>query len=96
MVTIVRLRVEFTDRTVVAAVDTDGEDGSSDVAGAITDGETVSDPNRASTMLDANDAGAYLSEVDATIRTGPTGTNVNDVAVVIVPGRGKRGGARRE
>ncbi|QIO24829.1 glycerate kinase [Haloarcula sp. JP-L23] len=70
---------------VVAAVDTDGEDGSSDVAGAIADAATVSDHRWAREALLANDAGSYLSEAGATIETGPTGTNVNDVVVLVVP-----------
>lgn len=70
---------------VVAAVDTDGEDGSSDVAGAIVDNQTVTDITEARAHLAANDAGTYLSEVGATIQTGPTGTNVNDIIVVVVP-----------
>ncbi|WP_313693516.1 glycerate kinase type-2 family protein [Halorarum halobium] len=79
----------LTEQAVVAAVDTDGEDGSSDVAGAIADHGTVGDADRAraSEHLDANDAGTYLSPIGATIRTGPTGTNVNDVMVAVVPER---------
>jgi len=71
---------------VLAAVDTDGEDGSSDAAGALVDGATVSDGDRerAADHLGANDAGTYLAEVGATIETGPTGTNVNDVVVLVV------------
>lgn len=71
---------------VLAAVDTDGEDGSSDAAGAIVDGTTVvdGDRERARQRLDASDAGTYLAEVGATIETGPTGTNVNDVVVMVV------------
>ncbi|MFB6141203.1 MAG: glycerate kinase [Halosimplex sp.] len=71
---------------VLAAVDTDGEDGSSDVAGALVDGTTVADGERerAQEFLDANDAGTYLAEVGATIETGPTGTNVNDVVAMVV------------
>lgn len=79
--------LELDGSTVVAAVDTDGEDGSSNVAGAIADAETVTNPNRARKHLDRNDAGTYLSDVDATIQTGPTGTNVNDVVVAVVPER---------
>lgn len=79
--------LELTERAVVAAVDTDGEDGSSDVAGAIAGPETVTDPDRARTSLAENDAGTYLSSVDATIRTAPTGTNVNDIVVMVVPKR---------
>lgn len=73
--------------TVLAAADTDGEDGSSDVAGAIADAETVTDPDQARDYLEQNDAGTYLSDANATIRTGPTGTNVNDVVVAVVPDR---------
>ncbi|ELZ19862.1 hydroxypyruvate reductase, partial [Halosimplex carlsbadense 2-9-1] len=71
---------------VLAAVDTDGEDGSSDAAGAIVDGSTVSDGDRerAADRLSANDTGTYLAEVGATVETGPTGTNVNDVVVMVV------------
>ncbi|MGB9933709.1 glycerate kinase type-2 family protein [Haloarcula amylolytica] len=69
---------------VIAAIDTDGEDGSSDVAGAIADGTVVDDRERARDALLANDAGSYLSEIEATVETGPTGTNVNDVAVIVV------------
>ena len=70
----------------LAAVDTDGEDGSSDAAGALVDGSTVPDGDRerAADHLRANDAGTYLAEVGATIETGPTGTNVNDVVAVVV------------
>jgi len=71
---------------VLAAVDTDGEDGSSDAAGAIVDGSTVGEGDRegARAHLDSNDAGTYLAEVGATTETGPTGTNVNDVVVMVV------------
>jgi len=77
--------LELSREAVVAAVDTDGEDGSSNAAGAIVDVETVSDPDRAQSCLNHNDAGAYLSDVNARIETGPTGTNVNDVVVVVIP-----------
>ncbi|AEM59286.1 hydroxypyruvate reductase (plasmid) [Haloarcula hispanica N601] len=70
---------------VIAAVDTDGEDGSSVVAGAIADATVIDDRERAREALLANDAGSYLSAVGATVETGPTGTNVNDVAVLVVP-----------
>ncbi|MDT3435907.1 DUF4147 domain-containing protein [Haloarcula sp. 1CSR25-25] len=70
---------------VIAAVDTDGEDGSSYVAGAIADAAVIDDREGARDALLANDAGSYLSKVGATIETGPTGTNVNDVVVIVVP-----------
>ena len=70
--------------TVVAAVDTDGVDGPTDAAGAIVDGETVSVQEGRHALAD-NDATTALRAADAVITTGPTGTNVNDLRVVVVP-----------
>ncbi|WP_435345457.1 glycerate kinase type-2 family protein [Haloarchaeobius sp. HRN-SO-5] len=72
----------------VAAVDTDGRDGSTDVAGALVDGGTADDPGVALEALDANDSLGFLDSRSATLRTGPTGTNVNDLRVVVVEGPG--------
>jgi glycerate 2-kinase len=67
---------------------TDGEDGPTDAAGAIVDAEVVRAAAKAS--LDAND---YLARNDAytffqkcggLLKTGPTGTNVCDLRVVVV------------
>jgi len=69
---------------VVAAVDTDGIDGVTDAAGGIVDDETV-DPAVARSALADNDANAALAAADALVSTGPTGTNVNDLRVVVVP-----------
>lgn len=68
----------------VGAVDTDGRDGGTDVAGALVDGETVDDTDAARAALDDNDAFSFLDARDATVRTGPTGTNVNDFRVLVV------------
>ncbi|MEF8806477.1 glycerate kinase type-2 family protein [Natronomonas sp.] len=74
------------DRTVFAAVDTDGSDGSTDAAGAIVDAGTVGegDEEAARRALDDNDSYPFLDARDALLRTGPTGTNVNDLRVVIL------------
>ena len=68
---------------VVAAVDTDGIDGVTDAAGGIVDCETVP-PEAGAEALAANDAYPLLNDVDALIRTGATGTNVNDLRIVVV------------
>ena len=68
---------------VVGAVDTDGIDGVTDAAGGIIDCETVSDDMAHAALAD-NDAYTVLAEADALIRTGATGTNVNDLRVVVV------------
>nr|WP_049893430.1 DUF4147 domain-containing protein [Halogranum salarium] len=70
--------------TVLGAVDTDGRDGGVDVAGALVDGETVDDVTAAREALATNDAFPYLDERGAIVRTGPTGTNVNDLRVLVV------------
>jgi hydroxypyruvate reductase len=67
-----------------ACVDTDGIDGASEHAGAVVDSETVEDPAAARAALDDNDAGGFLADRNALLRTGPTGTNVNDLRVLVV------------
>jgi len=77
--------VELTDPgTVVAAVDTDGIDGPTDVAGGLVDAGTL-DRDEARAALAAHDVTRLLSDAGAAIRTGPTGTNVNDLRVTVVP-----------
>jgi len=82
--------------TVLAAVDTDGRDGSTGAAGALVDADTVDDPAMALDALADNDAYPYLAEREALIETGATGTNVNDLRVLVVhPRRGRCFSAER-
>jgi hydroxypyruvate reductase len=77
----------------LAAVDTDGLDGSTDAAGALVDATTVGgDREAAREALAANDALPFLDARTALVETGPTGTNVNDLVVVVV---GEARGGRR-
>ena len=69
---------------VLAAVDTDGIDGATDAAGALVDSTVVTDRGAARQALDENNSHPYLADCDAVIRTGPTGTNVNDLRVLVV------------
>ncbi|MGM0398374.1 MAG: glycerate kinase type-2 family protein [Halobacteriota archaeon] len=69
---------------VVAAVDTDGIDGNSAAAGAILDAGAEFD-EWATRALEDNDVTPYLDERSALVVTGPTGTNVNDLRVLVVP-----------
>lgn len=73
---------------VVAAFASDGGDGTSPAAGAIADGTSIDrgkalglDAARA--LLD-NDSYTYWAALGDAIITGPTGTNVNDLAAVFV------------
>lgn len=70
---------------VVASVDTDGIDGATGVAGAIVDRGTVAGRrDEAAKALANNDACAPLEEAETLIETGKTGTNVNDLRVLVV------------
>ncbi|WP_152040937.1 glycerate kinase type-2 family protein [Salinigranum salinum] len=74
---------------VLASVDTDGKDGGTDAAGAVVDETTLErreDRAAARDALARNDALPALDDHDCLIRTGPTGTNVNDLRVLVVDG----------
>ena len=76
----------------VFSVGSDGTDGPTDAAGGYVDGGTLAALAAAGwnvyDTLQNNDAYHALQAVDGLILTGPTGTNVNDVAVALVEGKG--------
>ena len=74
---------DASDSIVVASADTDGIDGPTDAAGGVTDATTFS-PDTARDALDSHDVYSVLDDADALLRTGPTGTNVNDLRVLVV------------
>ena len=88
----------------VASVDTDGIDGATDAAGALVDdrlvceagGEGRLDREAAADGLDAHDAYPVLDGAGTLLRTGPTGTNVNDLRAVVVPDEAAFRGERDE
>jgi hydroxypyruvate reductase len=63
---------------------TDGTDGPTSSAGGIVDGGTWNDPAAARSALQLADSGTYLQQHDALFVTGPTNTNVMDLAIAIV------------
>ena len=69
----------------VFSIGSDGTDGPTDAAGGYVDGDTFGELNRLGvdiyTTLQENDAYHALQRCSGLIVTGPTGTNVNDVAV---------------
>ncbi len=82
------LALDGVDGIAVASFATDGVDGPTDAAGAIVTGQTCAraralglDPQA---HLDDNDSTTLLDQVGALIRTGPTGTNVNDIMLAVV------------
>lgn len=76
---------ELPPSAVLGAVDTDGSDGSTDAAGALVDAETVEDPDAVRAALADNDSYGFLEPRGQLLRTGATGTNVNDLRVLVVP-----------
>ena len=80
--------IEGNARMAVFSVGSDGTDGPTDAAGGYVDGDTAAalrllglDIHQ---ILQNNDAYNALRRVDGLIFTGPTGTNVNDVAVALL------------
>lgn len=63
---------------------TDGSDGPTDAAGAIVDGSSFADPHPAQLALNRADAGSYLRQCGDIFVTGPTGTNVMDLVLILV------------
>ena len=72
----------------VFSVGSDGTDGPTDAAGGYTDYETAAELKAHGlsiyAVLQDNDAYHALGKVGGLIITGPTGTNVNDVAVALL------------
>ncbi len=77
------IEIESLSDVVIGAFGTDGTDGPTDAAGAIVDGESAKrmrkngiDPKE---YLERNDSYSALKASGDLLKTGPTGTNVNDV-----------------
>jgi len=84
----VAMSIKGLQKVVFTSVGSDGIDGNSDSAGAIVDGKTIMkalekklDPT---VFLDNNDSNAFLESLRCLIRTGPTGTNVNDLSLLLI------------
>jgi glycerate 2-kinase len=73
---------------VVLSAGTDGLDGNSPAAGAISDQTTITRAQalglEAQSFLDASDAYSYFNALDDVIVTGATGTNVRDLRVMLI------------
>ena len=80
--------IEGMKNAAVFSVGSDGTDGPTDAAGGYADGDTASALREKGLeifdILKENDAYTALKAVDGLIMTGPTGTNVNDVAVALI------------
>ncbi len=66
------------------AADTDGIDGTGTAAGARFDGDTIQRSRRdARAALADNDTGGYFASLGDLFETGPTGTNVSDLRIIL-------------
>jgi hydroxypyruvate reductase len=73
---------------VIASFSTDGVDGPTNAAGAVATHSSVRDAAArgidVAAALARNDSHRFFDAAGGLIRTGPTGTNVNDVAVALI------------
>ena len=78
--------LDSTPNAMLIALATDGEDGPTDAAGAVASGKTLARAKKlgldSADFLSRNDAYHFFERLDDLIRTGPTGTNVNDLILM--------------
>jgi glycerate-2-kinase len=72
----------------IASIGTDGIDGPTDAAGAIVNGLTATQARLKDMNIDEylsrNDSNSFFEKLgDGLVITGPTGTNVNDIIVIV-------------
>jgi len=84
------LKISGSKKIVIASIDTDGTDGPTEIAGGIVDGYTL---KRAEELgidifgnLKKHNCYEVLMELQDAFITGPTGTNVMDLDIVVVTG----------
>ena len=80
--------IEGVDGITLLSAGTDGTDGPTDAAGAIVNGKTVTRAKKLGLnpkkYLDDNDSYNFFKEIDSLLITGPTGTNVMDIQIIII------------
>jgi len=73
--------------TALITLATDGEDGPTDAAGALVTGETMQKARQMNLnpadFLARNDSYTFFQQVGGLIKTGSTGTNVNDLVFLL-------------
>ena len=75
------------DDLLFMSLGSDGTDGPTDAAGAYIDADSYSKLEAEGInyreVLENNDAYHALEKIDALVKTGPTGTNVNDLSIIL-------------
>lgn len=81
-------RIKGMSNAAVFSIGSDGTDGPTDAAGGYSDGDTAGVLKNKGIdifeVLKNNDAYNALKLTEGLIITGPTGTNVNDVSVLLI------------
>jgi hydroxypyruvate reductase len=79
------LDIDGMERVLILSAGTDGTDGPTDAAGALADGGTVRRATGdAKKALAENASYGYFAQLGDLVMTGPTGTNVMDLHLVMV------------
>jgi len=82
------LEVMGTEGITLLSAGTDGTDGPTDAAGAIVSGETIQKAKLLSfdpvSCLENNDSYSFFSKMGELLITGPTGTNVMDLQIILI------------
>lgn len=82
------IALEKTSGATIFSAGTDGIDGPTDAAGAIADSSTLLRASRLKldprSFLDNNDSYRFFERLGGLVKTGPTGTNVMDVRILLV------------
>jgi hydroxypyruvate reductase len=75
------------DNILLISLATDGEDGPTDAAGAVVNGETLRRAEKlnlsVADFLNNNDAYHYFEQLEDLLKIGSTGTNVNDLVFLV-------------
>ena len=81
------IEIEGLDDIVIASVGTDGTDGPTDAAGGFADGKMMDKAYEKqlspADFLARNDSYPFLENLGYLIKTGPTGTNVMDIHIIL-------------
>jgi len=81
------LRIDGLEGVVIASIGTDGVDGPTDAAGALVDGSTLKRAREKGMnpldYLDNNDSYSFFMNLNDLIMTGPTGTNIGDLIILV-------------
>ena len=82
------IEIEDIDGLTLLSAGTDGTDGPTDAAGAIVDGQTIKRAKNmgleADNYLENNDSYNFFRQTGELFITGPTGTNVMDIQIIVI------------